>query len=152
MTTIEGGFLDAGVSEQALAGLASFGPVIQTARQQFAAGNDEAGVRTFLEYALGSDAYQRLPQSAIERALQNAHTFDRRPEAGLSCAEVAAIRTPALLLIGAIIRPANRAMMQGVQECLPSIETVEVDGASHNIHVDNPRGFSSALLDFVGRH
>jgi pimeloyl-ACP methyl ester carboxylesterase len=152
VTTVEGGFLDAGVSEQALAGLASFGPVIQIAREHFVAGNDEAGVQKFLEHALGRDAYQRWSESDKKRALQNAHTFGRRPEAGLSCADVASIRTPALLLIGAVTPPANRAMMQGVQECVPGIETVEIERASHNIHVDNAHGFSVALLDFEGRH
>lgn len=152
VTTVEGGFLDAGVSEQALTALASFGPVIQTAREYFAAGDDEAGVRTFLEHALGRDVYQRWSESEKKLALQNAHTLGRRPDAGLSCANVATIRTPALLLIGSATPPPVRDMMQGVQACVPSIETVEVEGASHTVHVDNPRGFSAALLDFVGRH
>jgi hypothetical protein len=93
------------VSEQALAGLASFGPVIQAAREHLAAGNDEAGVQTFLEYALGRDAYERSSEADKKLALQNAHTFGRRPDAGLSCADVASIRTPALLLIGAATPP-----------------------------------------------
>ena len=42
--------------------------------------------------------------------------------------------------------------MEGVQECVPSIEAVEIERASHNIHVDNPHGFSAALLDFVRQH
>jgi pimeloyl-ACP methyl ester carboxylesterase len=152
VTTIEGGFLDAGVSEEALTALASFGPVIRTALEHFNAGDAETGTRMFLEYALGRDSYQRWPESSKKIALQNARAFGRRPEAGLACAEVAAIRAPALLVIGADTPPQNRAMMRGVQTCVPGIETVEVEGASHNIHSDNPAAFSRAVLDFVGRH
>jgi pimeloyl-ACP methyl ester carboxylesterase len=152
VTTIEGGFLDAGVSEEALTALASFGPVIRRALDHFEAGDAETGTRTFLEYALGRDSYQRWPESSKTIALQNARAFGRRPEAGLACAEVAAIRAPALLVIGADTPPHNRAMMRGVQRCVPGIETVAVAGASHNVHVDNPAEFSRAVLDFVGRH
>jgi pimeloyl-ACP methyl ester carboxylesterase len=152
LTTIEGGFLEAGVSEKSLAALASFGPVIRTVLGQFGAGNTEAGTRTFLEYALGHESYRRWPESSKKNALQNAHTFGRRPEAGLSCADVAAIRAPALLLIGTATPSHNRAMMEGVQSCVPGIETVEIPGASHNVHIDNPAEFSRAVLDFVGRH
>lgn len=152
VTTIEGGFLDAGVSDEALAALASFGPVIRTALEHFNAGDAEGGTRMFLEYALGPDSYRRWPESSKKIALQNARAFGRRPEAGLSCAEVAAIRAPALLLIGTDTPPHNRAMMRGVQSCVPGIETIEVEGASHDIHFDNPAEFSRAVLDFVGRH
>jgi pimeloyl-ACP methyl ester carboxylesterase len=152
VVTIEGGFLDAGVSEEALAALASFGPVIGTAIARLNTGELEEGTRVFLEYALGRDSYQSWPDSAKRIAVQNARAFGRRREAGLSCADVAAIRAPALLLIGARTPPYNRAMMTGVQSCVPGIETVEVAGASHNVHGDNPAAFSRAVLDFVGRH
>lgn len=152
VTTVEGGFLEAGVSEEALAALASFGPVIRTALAHFNAGDAEAGTRTFLEYALGRDSYQRWPEASKRIALQNARAFGRRPEAGLSCADVAAIRAPALLLIGADTPPQNRAMMRGVQGCVPDIETVDVENASHNVHFDNPAEFTRAVLDFVGGH
>jgi len=152
VTTIEGGFLDTGVDDEALTALASFGPVIRKALDEFEAGNLEAGTRTFLEYALGSDSYRRWPEASKKIALQNARAFGRRPEAGLSCADVAAIRAPTLLLIGTETPPQNRAMMRGVQSCVRGIETVEVEGASHNVHLDNPAAFSRAVLDFVGRY
>ena len=152
VVTIEGGFLDAGVSQESLDALASFGPVIQAASERFKAGDIEAGTDLFLEYALGRDAYERWSESSKSVALQNARAFGRRPEAGLSCADVHVIRVPALLLIGMDTPPQNRAMMRGVQSCVPNIETVEIEGASHNIHFDNPEAFSRAVLDFVGRH
>ena len=152
VTTLEGGFLDAGVSEEALAALASYGPVIGSAIQHFNAGDTEEGTRVFLEYALGRDSYQSWPAATKRIALQNARALGRRREAGLSCADVAAIRAPALLLIGTKTPPHNRAMMQGVQSCVPGIVTVEIEGASHNIHGDNPAAFTRAVLDFVRRH
>jgi pimeloyl-ACP methyl ester carboxylesterase len=152
VTTIEGGFLDAGVSEEALNALASFGPVIQTALGKINAGDAETGTRTFLEFALGRDSYQRWPEAFKRIAVQNAPAFGRRQEAGLSCADVAKIRRPVLLLIGAETPQHNRAMMTGVQRCVPGIETVEVAGASHNVPFDNPSEFSRAVLDFVGRY
>lgn len=152
VTTIEGGFLDAGVSEEALAALASFGPVIGAAREQLAAGEVEMGTRTFLEHALGRNTYQQWSESARQIALQNARAFGRRAEAGLSCADVSAIRSPALLLIGANTPAHNRAMMQGVQSCVPGIETIEVQDAAHNIHIENPTDFNRVVLGFVARH
>jgi pimeloyl-ACP methyl ester carboxylesterase len=152
VTTIEGGFLDAGVSEAALDALASFGPVIQTALGQIQAGDAETGTRTFLEFALGRDSYRRWPEASKRIAVQNAPAFGRRQEAGLSCADVARIRTPVLLLIGAETPQHNRAMMTGVQSCVPGIETVEVKGASHNVFFDNPSESTRAVLDFVGRY
>lgn len=152
VTTIEGGFLEAGVGEEALAALGSFGPVIAVALKRFDAGDAEGGTRLFLEYALGRASYQAWSESAKKIALQNARAFGRRPEAGLTCADVAAIRVPALLLMGRNTPPHNRAMMRGVQSCVAGIETVEIEGASHNVHFDNPTAFRRALLDFVGRH
>ncbi len=152
VVTIEGGFLDAGVSEESLAALASFGPVIQTAVQRLQSGDAEAGTRMFLEYALGRDAYERWSESSKRLAVQNARAFARRREAGLSCADVAAIRAPVLLLMGTDTPTHNRAMMRGVQSCVPNIETVEVAGASHNIHFDKPDEFSRAVLEFTARH
>ncbi len=152
VTTIEGGFLDAGVSDATLAALASFGPIIREANAQFAAGNASEGTRLFLEYALGPEWYGRWSEPAKRIALDNARAFGRRPEAGLSCAETSRISVPTLLMIGSDTPPHLRAMMQGVQSCVPGIETVEIEGASHTVHVDNPREFVEALLEFVGKY
>jgi pimeloyl-ACP methyl ester carboxylesterase len=152
VATIEGGFLNEGVSDAALAALASFGPVAEEATSLFASGDSRRGVDLFLEYALGSKAYGRWSESAKQIAYDNAHTSGRRPQAGLTCAEVSQILTPALLLIGTETPNESKAMMEDVRSCVPGIEVVEIPGASHNVHFDNPSAFVQALEDFTGAH
>jgi pimeloyl-ACP methyl ester carboxylesterase len=149
VTTIEGGFLEAGVSDAALAALASFGPIIGEALSLIANGDSERGVDLFLDYALGSEAYSQWSESAKRISYDNAHTFGRRPQAGLTCADVSQIDTPALLLVGAETPYESKAMMEGVKSCVPGIEVVEIPDASHNIHIDNPTAFVRALEGFI---
>jgi esterase len=152
VTTIEGGFLEEGVSDVALAALASFGPVIEKAMSYFGSDDSKRGVDVFLEYALGTEAYDRWSESAKQVSYDNAHTFGRRPQAGLTCREVSEIRTPALLLIGTDTPEESKSMMEGVANCVPGIKVVEIPRASHNVHFDNPSAFIKALGDFVGDH
>jgi hypothetical protein len=53
--------------------------------------------------------------------------------------------------VGEANRLAER-MMQGVKSCVPGIETVGVQDAAHNIHIENPTDFNRVVVGFVARH
>jgi pimeloyl-ACP methyl ester carboxylesterase len=150
--TEEGGFLDAGVGENTRQALASYGPVIQAASAQFAAGDYEAGARVFLEHGLGEDVYRSWPGSWKQLAVDNARAFGKRRESGLSCEDVAKIDRPALLVIGARSPAVIRDLMAGVQMCVPNIATIEIPEAWHFGHADNPAAFNAAVREFMNRH
>ena len=149
VATLEGGFLEAGVSDRALQALASFGPVAEEARALYLDGDPRAAADRFLAYAVGAEAYAGASDSARQIAYDNAHTFGRRPNAGLACADVSSIKIPVLLLLGTQTPPESVAMMEGLKSCMPSIRTVDIPRAAHDIHYANPSAVVSALNEFV---
>jgi pimeloyl-ACP methyl ester carboxylesterase len=64
-------------------------------------------------------------------------------------AHAAALRSPMLLLRGArseIVLPRD---VERFREVVDDLQVVEVDGAGHNIHGDQPRELGAALARFI---
>jgi len=61
------------------------------------------------------------------------------------------IRAPALILVAENDHPAYRAITDKLAAGIVGARQVIIPGAAHLIHMDRPKEFNSAVLDFLGR-
>jgi pimeloyl-ACP methyl ester carboxylesterase len=131
----------------------------QPARQAFAGGALEEGVRLFINGVVGPNAYERLPPAARAGLLTNAPAMavetltdfaDYMPD--LPCAEAATIAAPTLLLNGARSPRMYHIINGELARCLPHVEQVTIADAAHVLHAQNPAAHNAAVLAFLARH
>ncbi len=117
----------------------------------------EAGVRIFVQHgAWGPAAYARIPDEVVRHMLLDARTF-RAQMLGkgfphFTAADARAIRVPTLLMTGAISPEHMHRLADRLAELLPNIERVDIPGASHMMHWQNPDATAQAILGFLDRH
>jgi pimeloyl-ACP methyl ester carboxylesterase len=129
------------------------------AGQAFERGEPEEGVRRFINGVIGDGAFDRMPPNVRADMLDNA------PEMGielqtpldiyfphLTCADVAGVTAPTLLLTGARSPAMFHRVTDRLEKCLPSAERAVIPDASHSMHGANPVAFNRTVLAFVDRH
>ena len=133
----------------------AFGP----AGQALARGEEEAGVRLFLDGVLGAGAFDLLPEPARATMLDNAVAMRAEtttpPEQyfpALAPADVAGLPMPVLLLEGEVSPPMFGLIVDELARRLPGSERVTNPAASHSMHTMNPPAYNATLLDFLARH
>jgi pimeloyl-ACP methyl ester carboxylesterase len=136
-------------------GATAFGP----AAQAFARGEEEAGVRLFLDGVLGPGAFDRLPPQARAVMLENApsmrsetQTPSKQYFAAIAPADAARLRLPVLLLQGEVSPRVFGLISDELARCLPHAERVTIPAASHSMHNMNPPAYNTAVRDFLARH
>lgn len=120
-------------------------------------GDDERAARVFVRGVLGARAFDGLSPERWEQVMANlddlrayAHGAARFPP--IDDAGVRSIRAPALLMTGEYGPTALHHLTDRLQELLPHAERVEIAGASHLMHEDDPAAVNEAILDFLARH
>jgi len=130
--------------------------VASPAENAYRAGDLERGTRIFVTGVLGSAAFGALPEERKQQMWEN-HTADAAQLLGadfppLRESDVRRLQTPALLVTGerspTILR---RTLTRRLERLLPNVERVEIAGASHLMHEENPDGFNRAVLSFFRR-
>lgn len=131
--------------------------VVGPAEKAYRTGDLERGTQIFVTGVLGSRAFDALPEERKQQMREN-HTADAAQLLGsgfppLRDSDVRRIQTPTLLVTGerspAILR---RTLTRRLERLLPNVQRVEVPGASHLMHEENPDGFNRAVLSFLQRH
>ncbi len=123
----------------------------------FKRNNLEDGVRIHAEkVALGPDAYASLPDEIKRHMLLDARTA-RAQMLGkgfprFTPADARAIRVPTLVMTGATSPEALHRLADRLVELIPNVERVEIAGASHVMHWQNPDATAQAILRFLDRH
>ena len=117
--------------------------------------HEEKGLATrqFVKVVRGQDKTE-FPLELLLVLTQNAQTlapmlhtyFD---PVGVSCDDARNIKTPTLLIAGALSPPLYRTICNKLNLCLPNSQFVDLAGASHGLHMENPVGFNSAVLGFL---
>jgi pimeloyl-ACP methyl ester carboxylesterase len=122
-------------------------PAAAAARQ----GNMEAAMRVFGNAVLGREFYRRLSSSRLEQVHANFIKAELLGSdlAPLSESEVRAVRVPTLLVQGQHSPALFRRLLDRLEELLPDTERVEIPGASHIMHEDNPSAYNVAVLSFL---
>jgi len=134
--------------------------VLDPAAAAFARGDDEGGVRAFIDGASGKagsfDALppglraQFLPQ-APEMRREMLTAFDRYMPA-VSCAEVSELRMPILLVEGEKSPELYRIVMGQLARCAPSAQRTMIPNAGHAMHRANARFYDDTLSRFLADH
>lgn len=119
----------------------------------FKKGDDEAALRIFARGVLGSEFEQRLTDARREQMRANA-----KPLRALLCygvlpkflaADVQEITTPTLVMTGEMTVVSQRQINQRLALLLPNAREVEIRGASHLMHEDQPEEVARVVADFV---
>jgi pimeloyl-ACP methyl ester carboxylesterase len=125
----------------------------EPAAKAYRRGDDEAGFETFARGVLGSDAFERLSAERRAQAWDNV-AVDKAQLLGegfppLSDEQVRGVTAPTLLLHGRQSPAFLRRLSDRLEELLPNVRRIEVPGASHIMHEDNPQVVNEAIAGFL---
>jgi len=127
----------------------------EPAAKAYRRGDDEAGFEIFGRGVLGSDALERLSAERRAQAWDNV-AVDKAQLLGegfppLSDEQVRGVNVPTLLLHGRQSPSFLRRLSDRLEELLPNVRRIEVPGASHIMHEDNPEAVNRAIAEFLSR-
>ncbi|MET4197999.1 alpha/beta hydrolase [Bradyrhizobium sp. LA6.12] len=125
--------------------------------EAFKQGNDEEGVRRFVNGVLGDGSYEKLPPPVLKRVMDNvrelkgeAASRDLFPPT--TCEDVQKVKAPTLLVDGELSPKVFHVVDDMLEHCLPSVERATIPAASHQMEVENPQAFNDTVLAFIAKH
>jgi len=129
----------------------------EPAQRAFRGGDFEQGIRLFLAGVIGRDAFDRLSPSGQRMILDNgaemrAETLSANIFPALTCADVAELDRPALLLNGELSPRLFHLINAELARCLPCSTQAVIPQTSHAIHVGNPPAYHAIALKFLERN
>ena len=134
---------------------------VEPAVERYRAGDRQGAVDTFFRGVFGPDYRDPLEQGlpgAFEQAVSDADAFFAQELPALwqhwSFTEEDArrITQPVLAVVGAHSAPTFPERRGLLTSGLATLEPIELSGATHLLHVQNPRGMAEALASFFARH
>jgi pimeloyl-ACP methyl ester carboxylesterase len=134
---------------------------VDPAVERYRAGDKGAAVDTFFRGVFGPAYRDPLEQGlpgALDQAVSDADTFFTQELPALwqhwSFTEEDArrITQPVLLVVGEKSAATFPERQQLLRSWLPRAELFELPGATHLLHVENPRGIAEGLASFFERH
>ena len=116
--------------------------------------NDRAAVETFFRwatsYTTGGSAFERMPSEMQNAMLATAPATLGDLDGGtgeyLSMEQIASIACPATCVLGTLTAPAIANATHRIMKVLPNARLVQIEGASHAVHFDQPQKFVEAVL------
>lgn len=125
--------------------------------EAFKQGNDEEGVRRFVNGVLGEGSYEKLPPPVLKRVMDNAQELkgeasSRNLFPPTTCEDVQKVKAPTLLVDGERSPKMFRLINDRLEHCLPSVERAMIPASSHQMEVDNPQAFNETVLAFTAKH
>ncbi|MBT1517193.1 alpha/beta hydrolase [Bradyrhizobium sp. SRL28] len=125
--------------------------------EAFKQGNDEEGVRRFVNGVLGEGSYEKLPPPVLKRLMDNAQELKGEASSRdlfppTTCEDVQKVKAPTLLLDGERSPKMFRLINDRLEHCLPSAERAMIPAASHQMEVENPQAFNERALAFIATH
>lgn len=125
--------------------------------EAFKQGNDEEGVRRFVNGVLGDGSYEKIPPPVLKRVMDNvqelkgeAASRDLFPPT--TCEDVQKVKAPTLLVDGELSPKVFHLVDDMLERCLLSVERATIPAASHQMEVENPQAFNDTVLAFIAKH
>ena len=120
-------------------------------------GDNEEGVRRFINRVLGDNAYENLPPNVRAIMMENARelkgaTMDTNLFPPFSCEDARNVSIPTLLLNGELSPNMFIQIQDILEQCLPNKERAMIPAASHGSVYENPQAFNEAVLTFLAKH
>jgi pimeloyl-ACP methyl ester carboxylesterase len=133
---------------------------VAPAMQRYRAGDKAGAVDTFARGVFGPDYRGPLEQGlpgVFEQAVADADAFFAQElpavqQWSLTQQDARRITQPTLAVLGEHTAPTFPERLQLLVSWLPNVEPVELPGATHLLHVQNPQGMAEALASFYARH
>lgn len=130
--------------------------VHEPARKAFAAGQDEEGMRLFIDTFDGPGTFDRLPAERRAMVMANARFFkvitsSSDPFPNLSKEAVRRLQIPVLIVRGAETEDLYKLVVEELARLLPAARRLVVPEAGHGSPRQNPRAFNAAVLDFLAQ-
>jgi pimeloyl-ACP methyl ester carboxylesterase len=126
------------------------------ARQAFSEDRLEDGARLFLDGVMGRPTMQLLGARGYQMIMDNAPEMRAESLASeayfppFTCAEAQAITQPVLLCKGELSPEIFHLITDELAKCLPGAQVpITIPGASHPMHIGNPRKYNELVLDFL---
>ena len=125
--------------------------------EAFKQGNDEEGVRRFVNGVLGEGSCEKLPPPVLKRLMDNVQELKgERSSRDLfpptTCEDVQKVKAPTLVLDGERSPKMFHLISNSLEHCLPSVERATIPAASHQMEVENPQAFNEKVLAFIAKH
>ncbi len=119
-------------------------------------GNDEEGVRIFLNGVLGDGGFENLPQHIHDIVMDNVRelkgaTTDKNLFPPFSCEDARSVSVPTLLLHGELSPKIFIVTQDLLEQCMPNHERTMIPAASHGLEMDNPAAFNETVLGFLAK-
>jgi pimeloyl-ACP methyl ester carboxylesterase len=130
--------------------------VHEPAGKAFAAGDDEAAMRMFIDRFDGRGAFDGLPADRRAAVMENVRFFkaltsSSNPFPNLSKDAVRRLQMPVLIVRGAETDDLHRLVTEELGRLLPDAERLTIPMAGHGSPRQNPRTFNAAVLEFIGQ-
>ena len=125
--------------------------------EAFKQGNDEEGVRRFVNGVLGEGSYEKLPPPVQKRLMDNVQELKGETSSQdlfppTTCEDVQKVKAPTLLLDGELSPKMFHLINDMLEHCLPSAERAMIPAASHGLELENPQAFNETVLAFIAKH
>jgi pimeloyl-ACP methyl ester carboxylesterase len=134
--------------------------VAQPAVQRYRAGDKEGALDTWFRGVFGADYHATLEDGfpgVLEQALADADTFFGQElpavqQWSLTEEDASHITQPVLAVLGEHTAPTFPERRELLLSLLPNAEPFDLPGATHLLHLQNPRGMAERLAAFFARH
>ncbi|MBI3940804.1 MAG: alpha/beta hydrolase [Acidobacteria bacterium] len=131
----------------------------QRSREALQQGDFEKGVRLFVDAVMGDGAFDGLPAAGRRAMLDNIAaqiaetvTPSHRHFPDFTREDARRVQMPVLLLTGERSPPMFHVVTAALRRLLPNASCVTIPGASHAMHVGNPRAYNDTVLSFFAAH
>jgi non-heme chloroperoxidase len=148
--------------EQARKGAAFFADIQQRMvgpmRAEFAKGNTEGGVGTFIDYVSNDpNAWAHMPQANRADTLRDAHEWDVMMTTGelfpeIDPAAIRRMRVPVLVMSGGVSYPFIQYIDQELVRLIPGAESIVYPDSGHQMWFKYPQLCRDDTLAFFSRH
>ena len=128
----------------------------ERARQSLTNDFAELGFEAIADWEFGPDAMASIPKSVQPRLTANVNALKLQvlspvQVAPFDCERIKGIRCPVLYVEGARSPWYAHAMADEFIKCRPSTQRATLKGLSHGMVWDDPKVFTKAVTDFLGR-
>ena len=118
-------------------------------------GDIDGALRHFCETINGPGGWDRVPEIGRAMMRDNAYTLigqARERRDPFSPAAMSAIKTPTLLINGALSGAYFHAIADAMLQHLPKARQVMIEGAGHTMNIEQPSAFNEAVIEFLAAH
>jgi pimeloyl-ACP methyl ester carboxylesterase len=134
--------------------------VVRPALERYGTGDKAGAVDIWMRGVGGSDyraALDRALPDAFDQAVADADTFFGHElpavqQWAFTQEDASRINQPALVVLGDRTDPIFRERRELLLDWLPNAEPFDLPGATHLLHLENPRGMAEGLAAFFARH